>query len=172
MKPIIKILFNSVLWISSISISSLWGCVSVKIKNNDEQAKKFEQIQLIAPGTPFTPSKKDMGDQAWLSLKTGNIISYLSSCNGEDPDLKTLEAESVSVLESGVLESSENMEFNHRQALLSHIQGKVDGIEVFLDILSFKKNNCFFTIHYTGKKAHHIAEQVIFSKFLDDFKVP
>jgi hypothetical protein len=111
-------------------------------------------------------------DQAWISSKTGNIISYLSSCNGEDPELKVLEADSVSVLESGKVESSENLEFNHRQALLSHILGKVDGIEVFLEVLSFKKNNCYFTINYTGKKEQQSAEQFIFKSFLNSFKVP
>jgi hypothetical protein len=147
----------------------LLGCVSVNV--GPKQPKKSENVSFIAPASPYKEIRADNADKIWQSSKTGNTISYLSECNMTvDPTLQVIETEFLSALNSLVINKSEQRSFNEREAKVTNAFGKVDGVDVAISILVFKKNNCNYTISYVGKKTGFEPELSIFENFLKNFR--
>jgi hypothetical protein len=134
---------------------------------------KAESAKFDTPPTPFQEIRHASFDKAWKSKDTGNTIAYLSECKaGDDTSLKNLENESTSVLDNRQIISTQDLEYNDRQAIRSSAQGFVDGVPVSMEILIFKKNDCTFTLSFVGRKSKLAADLPIFQNFLDRFKVP
>jgi hypothetical protein len=112
-------------------------------------------------------------DLAWQNSKTGNTLAVLTECSETiDPSLKSLEGEMVQALDTPNTLKSENSVFEDRESLRSLVAGKVDGVPVKMDILTFKKNSCSYILTYMGKSEKFDQDHQIFENFLKGFKVP
>ena len=147
------------------------SCVSVNI--GPTAGKKSEDVSFQIPENPFKLISTDNADKAWQSQKTGNTLAFLSECKGSvDLPLKTIEGDSVNALNQPVLVSSQTGLFNDRGSLETTADGFVDGVEVRMALMIFKKNSCNYTISYVGRKKTFDQEKTHFDKFLKGFKAP
>ena len=147
------------------------GCVAVNI--GPGKPTKAESAKFEAPTSPFQEVPHASFDKAWKSKVTGNTIAFLSECKaGDDTSLKNLENESLSVLDNRQIKSTQDLDYNDRQAIRSSAQGLVDGVPVGMEILIFKKNDCTFTLSFVGRQSKLAADLPLFQSFLDRFKVP
>lgn len=161
-------LSHSVIFVLSLFMGA---CVSVNIPTSAGTPAK--DVQFNEPSGPFKNLKVKTADQAWLSAKTGNTISFLSDCNASvDPTLKQMENESIAVLDKLVIKSSQQIDFNGREALQTVAHGEVDGVQVETQLVVFKKNNCNYTIIYGGLSKNYETENKQFQSFLESFRAP
>ncbi|GIL17623.1 MAG: hypothetical protein BroJett040_13740 [Oligoflexia bacterium] len=148
----------------------LTSCVSVNV--NPSKVTRAKDVEFIAPSSPFHSIQNNSVDQAWQSKNTGNTIAYLSECGGSDISLKQMETESLSAISQPNILESKTGTYNDRESLESLAAGKVDGIEIKMKLILFKKNNCNYTISYIGRKDPFSAEENYFQKFISGFKAP
>lgn len=147
------------------------GCVSVGI-NTNKKSPKSDSVVFSEPSKPFEEIKSDTGDKTWLSGKTGNTISYLSECNlNSDSKLEEILTESTSFIDDKKEVSNEEKMYNQRKSVQSVLTGNVDGINVQMFIVIFRKNQCLYTLTYGGTENNFNEEKKIFLNFLDNFKV-
>lgn len=148
---------------------TMGACVSVKIPTGTGTPAK--DVKYSDPAAPFKEIKITSGDKAWLSNKTGNTISFISDCNGSaDPSLQQIEGESLVVLDKLKILTTQNFDFNGRDALRTLAQGEVDGVSVKTELIVFKKNGCNFTLSYGGVAKTFESEKTFFDKFVESFK--
>jgi hypothetical protein len=155
-----------------LSLSLLFaGCVSVNIKPKALLHSKEYKFQ--APDSSFRKIANEQTDLAWQNEKTGNTIAILSECSEtRDPSLSDLEGEMSQALNDPKLLKTQNITFEDRDALRSLIEGKVDGVTVDVDVLTFKKNSCSYTLTYVGRAQGFEKDHAVFENFLKGFKVP
>jgi hypothetical protein len=148
-----------------------FGCVSVNLPK--QTGHKAEQVDLHVPAKPFSEMNSQNADRAWISDKTGNTISYLSDCdNPSDPTLQQLESETLGVLNEMKVLFTQNINFNSREAIDTLAEGLVDGVAVRMKLITFKKNNCSYSLVYGGLKEKFDAEIKYFNDFIKGFKAP
>ncbi len=168
MEPHLRHFITSIFLGLALLLSS---CVSVNIK--PKAAARSTEYKYQAPDSSFTKLDHDQTDLAWQNQKNGNTIAVLSECSeNRDPSLNDLENEMLQVLSNTKISSTQNLVFEDREALRSVIEGKVDGIPVKVDVLTFKKNSCAYTLTYMGRANGFDKDQVVFERFLKGFKVP
>ncbi len=147
------------------------GCVSVNLPSSS--GWKAPTVEFKAPPKPFVPMENKNADKAWISEKNGNTISYLSECGSPvDPPLQQIEADTLNFLENLKIISSDSKTFNGRESLETLAQGNVDGVPVKMRVLTFKKNNCSYSLVYGGVKDKFNSEVSYFEQFLKGFKAP
>ncbi len=152
-------------------IFSLFGCVSVDIASN-KKTQKSNFVQFSTPPVPFEEIKTESGDKTWLSGKTGNTISFLSECNSPaEQTLEELLKDSVSFINNKKSISTSTQMFNQRSALHSRLTGNVDGVDVEIYMILFRKNQCSYILSYGGTQRNFENEFLVFKKFLEDFRV-
>ncbi len=109
---------------------------------------------------------------AWQNQKSGNTIAVLSECSEtHDPTLSDLEEDMSQALTEPKITKTEALTFEGREALRSIIEGKVDGVPVKVDVLTFKKNSCSYTLTYMGRSQGFDKDHQAFENFLKGFKV-
>lgn len=149
----------------------LSGCVSVSLPTST--TAKATGVRLSAPNKPFNKLDEAALDQAWMSSKTGNAISYLSECGpSTDRTLEVLQAESLNVLSKLKVEEERNFDFNGRKAMWATASGEVDGVPVKMSLVTLKKNNCNYSLTYSGLEKNFSSEQSHFKSFVDSFEAP
>lgn len=147
------------------------GCVSVSLPSAD--LKRAKDVHFSEPKAPFKPLKESLADKAWISTATNNTISYLSNCNtNSDTSIEQMRNDSITVLDKVHIQEEKNIDYNGRVALLTNAIGEVDGIAVQIKILIFKKNNCSYTLTYSGTKKRFTKEGQFFDSFVESFKAP
>ena len=150
---------------------TLSSCVSVSLPNSS--GWKSTAVELQAPSKPFELMDNKNADKAWISQKNGNTISYLSDCGSPlDPPLQQIESDTLNFLENLKIISSESRVFNGRESLETWAQGNIDGVAVKMRVLTFKKNNCSYSLVYGGVKDKFNSELGAFDQFLKGFKAP
>lgn len=111
-------------------------------------------------------------DAVWINETNGNTISYMSECYAKiEPTLEQLESDTILSLSSVRSKTSEIKTYNQRQALYSDIVGTLDGVEMKIRQISLLKNNCSFTINYTGLNSKFHENENVFDNFIKDFKI-
>jgi hypothetical protein len=146
------------------------GCVSVNLK--PKSAQHSTDYKYFAPDASFQKIESEQTDLAWQNQKSGNTIAVLTECSEtSDPTLADLEEDMTQVLSEPKVVKTENLMFEEREALRSLIDGKVDGIAVKVDVLTFKKNSCSYTLTYMGRAQGFEKEHAAFDSFLKGFKV-
>ncbi|WP_246845153.1 hypothetical protein [Bdellovibrio sp. NC01] len=147
------------------------GCVSVQLPGGKITPAK--DVSFEEPSAPFKKIKAINADKTWQSEKTGNTISFLSECGGTaDPSLQSIETESLSAMNNLRIVSTENLQYNGREARQTISTGEVDGVSVQLALLIFKKNGCNYTLSYGGLQKQFTPELRYFEKFKSEFKAP
>jgi hypothetical protein len=146
------------------------GCVSVNLK--PKTAQHSIDYKYLTPDSSFQKIESEQTDLAWQNQKSGNTIAVLTECSETaDPSLTDLEADMTQVLNESKVVKTENLMFEEREALRSMIEGKVDGIAVKLDVLTFKKNSCSYTLTYMGRAQGFEKDHSAFDSFVKGFKV-
>jgi len=147
------------------------GCVSVNLPLG--KPAKAKDIALTEPAEPFAKFSTGAVDRAWQNKKNGNTIGYLTDCNpSDDLDLKALESEALSALNSLKVTAHDNFSFNDREAIRTTAQGQVDGVSVSMSLVIFKKNGCSFTLSYVGRSKVFQTNETDFTNFVERFQVP
>jgi hypothetical protein len=112
-------------------------------------------------------------DEAWRKDSTGSTISFLSECDPTtDTNLQQLQMSVLRDIRNSNTISEEDIDFNKRTAKRSYVKGNVDGIDIEMDLLVFKKNNCNFILTYIGLPENFKSDQREFQIFIDRFRVP
>ena len=147
------------------------SCVSVNLKSNPPT--KSEGYSFQAPSRDFVRLKGGHTDHAWQNQQTGNTIAVLSECSeSRDPSLSTLESETVQAMNNTEILQTKESHFQGRASRRSVAQGSLDGIAVKMDILTFKKNACAYTLTYMGRSSVFESEKSAFEDFVKGFIVP
>lgn len=147
------------------------SCVSVNLKSN--APTKSEGYHFTAPSRSFVKLKSEQADHAWQNQKTGNTIAVLSECSeSRDPSLITLESETIQAMNNTEVLQTKESQFQGRASRRSLAQGSLDGIAVKMDILTFKKNACAYTLTYMGRSSVFDSEKSAFEDFVKGFQVP
>jgi hypothetical protein len=150
---------------------ALGACVSVNIPTSAGSPAK--DVKYVEPAEPFNDFKVKTADKAWISRKTGNTISFISDCHASvDPTLQQMENESLMVMDKLKVLTTQQIEFNGREAISTVAEGEVDGVPVKTQLVVLKKNNCNFTLSYGGLKNRFDTESKIFQTFPENFKAP
>jgi hypothetical protein len=156
---------------SFVVILAASACVSVQL--GPKGPVNAKNVRFTPPKTPFEKFEIQDVDQAWKNRDNGNSISYRTSC--DDPvesTIQTIQQSIASGFDSYTVESSQNTQFNGREALQSVLQGKLDGVSTKLELLIFKKNNCTYTLTYVALPKNFSKDQGTFHEFLKGFTAP
>lgn len=146
------------------------GCVSVKIAS--DKPTKSKDIEYNQPDKPFIKIDSPNADAAWVSNQLGNTISYLSECQlNSEINLEQIESDSLSIINDLEILDSKVIDYNQREAKQTTAQGKVDGVAIKIQLLSFKKNNCNYVLSFIGVGKNFDKEISIFDKFKQSFVV-
>ncbi len=147
----------------------LSGCISVSIKNKDASTKS-DKFKYTSPPSPFEKISSEQADLAWQNSHSGNTIALLSECSdSKDPSLQTLEGETIQALTGYQVTKTNNLKFEDRDAMRSEVEGVVDGISVKMNVLTFKKNSCAYTLTYLGRAKGFSKDISVFENFLQKF---
>jgi hypothetical protein len=156
---------------TALIVGLMGGCISVSIKNKDTTTTRSDKFKYSNPPSPFEKISSEQADLAWQNSKTGNTIAVLSECSEtKDPSLSTLEGETIQALNSYQITKTGNIKFQERDALRSDVEGVVDGIAVRMNVLTFKKNSCAYTLTYLGRAKGFEKDLPAFDKFLLGFQ--
>lgn len=169
MEPLHRDITNSIILLSlSLLVAS---CVSVNLK--PKAALHSNEYKFQAPASSFRKINSEQTDFAWQNEKSGNTIAVLSECSEtRDPSLSDLEAEVSQVLTDSKVIRTQPATFEEREALRTLIEGKIDGVSASVDVLTFKKNSCSYTLTYMGRSQGFEKDHAVFENFLKGFKVP
>ena len=149
------------------------GCFSVDTLLAPPAPKKADGLVLNPPKNNFKEIKNSTVDQAWQNSKNGNTIAYLSECFVKaDIPLKTIEEENLEAMTNIEVVEDQDTTYNDREALFSTVNGKVDGVDVRLRLILFKKNSCTYTLSYVGRTKYFLVDENAFKTFVEDFKAP
>lgn len=149
----------------------LISCVSVQLPSSS--GRKAERVEFQAPSSPFQAFKAEGADQAWVSERTGNTISYLSDCFSKiDPHIDQLLAESLNTLSKLKILEQSSPSYNGREARRATAEGELDGVPIRVRLLVLKKNDCNYTLSYTALPKNFEQEEKAFELFLERFKAP
>ena len=145
------------------------ACVSVNIK--PKAGTKSKDYTYSEPRKPFQKLDQDPADVAWQSPESGNTIAVLSECSEtRDPSLTSLEGETIQALNKYQVTKTVNFQYQGRDALRSSVEGSLDGIPVSMDVLTFKKNSCNYTLTYVGRTQGFEKDRPQFEEFLKGFQ--
>lgn len=146
------------------------SCVSIDLNKKEV---KSQGVVYTAPSAPFRELGESKADKTWTHTSNGNSISFLSGCDDPaDPSNERLQKEILTGIQDVKVEESNTISFNNREALQTKLFGKVDGVQIFIHILTFKKNNCNYTLSYTGRDKTYAQNQKDFVAFMGSFKAP
>ena len=157
--------------LSFCSVLFASACVTVKV--GDAPPEKATSVKFQAPSLPFAESESAEADRLWTNSQSAVSISFVSRCNdGTDPRLSDIQGQLISAVEEPTIELEKKYPFNSREALDTTISGRLDGIPVKLRLISFKKNNCHYTLSYVGKPRAFAKDAQVFENFSKSFEAP
>lgn len=147
------------------------GCISLNI--GPKGPEKSAGAVAKPPPSTYTELKGVRADGAWRNSKSGNTISYLSTCNDPaDPSLDMATDEVLSGLGPTKNLVQKKIEFEGREALDSEAEARVEGIPTKIHALLFKKNGCLYTLSLVGLAKSFEAGQADFENFVKGFTAP
>ncbi len=152
-----------------LALSAL-SCVSVKMPFGP--VPKATQAHVQKPAGAFVTMASNVADEAWISQKTGNTLSYLSECKETDESPKQIALDTAQAIEnSKVLDISSGTIDSYPSAEVL-VSGRVDSQKVKMAIAVFKTSQCTFSITYGGLENQFDAEWSEFVTFKKGFKAP
>ena len=149
--------------------SLLTACVSVKL---GPEVQKSKGISYSSPSSTFSEVSLAPADRAWKSNQTGNTISYFSECSSVYAPLEQMREDALGSLPKSQLLDSKTVQQDDREALLSLMEGKVEGIGVKMSQLVFQKNGCRYSLNYIGRQDQFAKELPNFDQFIKGFHAP
>lgn len=148
----------------------LTSCVSVSLGPN--KAGRASNVKYSAPAVPFGRMTDSNADIAWQSSKTSNTISYFSECPQSDSALESIADEFHSILTGAKVTDRKSNFFNGREAVWTQTIGKLDGIDMKISSVVFRRNGCSYLVSYVARKDRFDEEESTFTKFVEGFRAP
>jgi hypothetical protein len=157
--------FLILLSISSILIS-LSSCVSTLLQ---EKAPSFsKEITFTEPQNTNASFKKIQKSiyPAWKNQVSGNVISIISDCNETTPlsfsNMQQLFNDSI---DQAKITKQIQIQFKNKLAHFMITSGQIDGQDIEIRSLTFKRKNCVYLSALSGKPIVIEQDQKSFDNF-------
>lgn len=154
-----------------LALISLLCSSCIQLPKNTGKIEQYKNVNYKQPSPSFSQTSEFTADNAWISNKTGAIISYKSECSSGSQSaehfLKNISGEFYPAKAS----AKSTFKYNSRKALRQRIQTEIEGIPTAFDIVVFKKYGCLFLISHSGVSKTFIKTERSFDGFLRSFKV-
>lgn len=147
------------------------ACVSVNVR--PPASKRAADLQFVDPAKPFKKQSNDNADNVWQSQKTGNTIAVISECKTPiEVPLQSLENDTIYAMTDAKILNTSEITYNDRAAIETTASGLMDGIDIQMKVVTFKKNSCNFILTYVGRSKNFVPEESVFENFLKGFIAP
>jgi hypothetical protein len=161
--------YKRFIW-QTIIVVTLTSCVSVQVPFGP--APKAEKASAPKPDAPFAILPSNNADEAWISEKTGNTISYLSECKKSDERIEDVALDASKAIENSKILKSTHGLIDSKQTSELIVNGKVDSHKVKMAIAVFKSKDCLFSLTYGGLEEKFEEELKAFEEFKKGFRTP
>lgn len=152
------------------SLVILTSCVSVQVPFGP--VPKAEKASVTKPPAPFYPLVTSTADEAWISEKTGNTISYLSECKKTDETVEAVALDAAKAINQSKILKSTNGTIDSKRSSELIVTGKEESQKVKMAITVFRSENCLFSITYGGLEEKFDEESKYFEQFKKGFHIP
>lgn len=162
---------NNVKYFFLLFLAYQTACVSVQLPTSSAKSKKATDYKYSDPGSPFHEADAKNSDRTWISSQTGSTISFFTSCSNSEPPIRNIRSNALQGIESISIKSEAPVSIGDREGLRSIIEGELEGIDITMDIVIFKKNTCSYQINYISLRQNFIKEKNSFETFFKNFRV-
>src|SRR4051812_26422405 len=143
------------------------SCVSSLLKEAPPSFSK--EIKLIDPPQPFSKMGTSIYP-SWKNTKTGNVIAIISDCSETSTyKLSNLHQLIEEPLENIKIIKEETVSLQNRPALLRVVNAQLDGHEIEIRSVSFKRKSCGYVSSLSGKKNNLGDDSGKFEQFMNGF---
>src|SRR3989338_7161543 len=146
----------------------LVSCVSSLLKEKPPTFSK--EVSFLAPADPFVDLKRSVYP-SWKNRVTGNVISIFSDCQPGNPlsltDLQRYMEESI---DNATRLNEKTTPYQNKPALFRTIDGQVEGNQIQIRSLAFKRLNCGYLVSLSGKPEQLQQDKTSFDTFLKSLK--
>lgn len=144
------------------------ACVSSILKENPPTFSS--EVEYKDPATPFSKLKKSVYP-SWKNQKTGNVISLISDC---DPNANLSPAQLQRMVEDSLtgiqVVSEETGTLQDKPALTKNIKAQLDGTDIELLSVSFRRKSCGYVSSLAGKVGSLQQDRAEFDNFNRNLK--
>jgi hypothetical protein len=113
---------------------------------------KSEDLKISFNKPPWNEVKTDTSDIAFQNGSTSSMMLVNSNCKKFDSSkLEHLVNDILSGIESIQFLENNNLKFKGRESIQSKIQGKLDGVDIFLSLVVLKKDHCIYDFVHMAK---------------------
>jgi hypothetical protein len=147
------------------------SCVTIQF--DQQKVSRSNQYEYQIPQS-FTERESDNQtvDKEWFQANTGSVISLYSECQPRfEPSLEKLQADILLSINDKKQIFKNTYMYNNRKALRSLYLTKVDGIETNVELISLKKNDCFYIISFTSSPNFYNKDLILFNQYLTGLKI-
>ncbi len=139
------------------------ACVSSMLQGSPPTFSK--DVRLMNPGPPFVKSKTSVFP-SWKSSRTGNVITFISECDpNSSSSLSVLHRMVEEPLTSIKVAKEENISFQNKPAVFKAVQAELDGAQIELQSISFRRKSCGYVSTLSGKPGTLQQDEGEFSRF-------
>ena len=143
------------------------SCISSLLK--DKAPTFSSEIKFTAPAQPFVKTETSVYP-SWKNSKTGNVIAIVSDCNDISSNkLSTLHQLIEDSLDNVKSIKEETIALQNRPALLRVISAQLDGLQIEVQSISFKRKSCAYVASLSGKLNTLETDRPQFEKFINGF---
>jgi DNA-binding transcriptional ArsR family regulator len=143
------------------------SCVSSLLK--DGPPTFSNEIKITSPQAPYNEMKTSVFP-SWKNTKSGNVISIISDCNENSYyKLSNLHQLVEDSLESITLIKEEPLVLQNKPAASRHISALLDGHQIEVKTVSFKRKSCGYVTSLSGKTGQIAQDQNLFNQFISGF---
>ena len=144
--------------------------MSLQLQPETESA---ENLEFSTPMPGFEERSSDKLDGYFVHLATGNSISIKSACfDPADPSLDTLKHSAFNGMTIKDDVEDTKTRFSKRAAITTKKRVEIDGVDILVEILIFKKNNCNYLISHIGVESSFGKTEAAYKNFLSSVRAP
>ena len=151
-----------------ISIPFLFvSCVSSLLKDAPPTFSK--EIKLNEPSLPFQKMDTSVYP-SWKNAKSGNVISIISECAQHSVyKLSSLHQIIEGSLDNINVIKEESVSLQDRPAFSRAINANLDGQQIEVLSISFKRKSCGYVASLSGKRGNLSNDKAAFEQFINGF---
>lgn len=144
------------------------SCVSSLLK---EKPPVFsDQVEFNNPEAPFVKTSTAIYP-SWKNSKNGNVIALFSNCSEErDFSFSELHSYFEQALSSSTVVKEEQITFQGRPANSRIIKGLLDGKEIEINSLAFKRKHCGYVRSLSGKTGSLDSDLNVLEQFTNSLR--
>lgn len=144
------------------------ACVSSILKESPPTFSS--EVEFKDPSAPFVKLKKSVFP-SWKNQRTGNVISIVSDCDqNSNQSLAQLHRMVEDSLTGVQVVSEENSSLQDKPSLSKNIKGQLDGIDIELFSVSFRRKSCGYVSSLAGKIGSIQQDRAAFDQFNQNLK--